>query len=257
MYDGCTEWIMSDIEQAVLLAAGKGSRLAPLTDDRPKCLVEVAGVSIADNLCHCLDQVGVRELIVVTGYCADVLRRHLGDRRGNLSIRYIDNPDYATTNNIYSLWLAADAIEGGFQLLESDIFCQPELLASLLTPDLMAVSRYTESMSGTGVRLGPDGAVTEVVLKADRAVPDQLSSLYKTVNFYSFSGATWSNAYRPQLARWIAEGQTNVFYEAALAELINRGELAFSALDISGQKWAEIDDHDDLAAAEALFATPA
>jgi choline kinase len=200
--------------------------------------------------------VGIEELVVVTGYCGAALATHLGRRRGGVAIRCLDNPDYATTNNIYSLWAARASIAahgGGFMLLESDIVCDTSVLAPLVEPDRMTVSRYTADMDGTGVVVADDGGVAQMVLRAHETASSRLSSLHKTVNFYSFGEATWRDSYEPALRRWIQGGRVNDYYEAALAELINRGEVAMRAVDASDMRWAEIDDRDDLARAERRF----
>lgn len=231
------------IRQAVLLAAGAGKRLLPLTADRPKCMVEVGGRPIVDGLLDSLALVGIDELIVVTGYRADALRAHLGASRRGVAISYIDNPHYATTNNIVSVLIAAPYIRPPFMLLESDIEAEPAVISSVATPDRMAVAAYDATMSGTGVRLGPGGAVSSMILGAHRG---PTTALYKTVNFYSFSAAVWE-PYIRRLASWINAGRVHDYYEAVLADLINTRAVSMSAADVTRLRWHEIDDATDLA----------
>jgi NDP-sugar pyrophosphorylase family protein len=233
------------VTQAVLLAAGSGKRLLPLTADRPKCMVEVAGRPIVDGLIDSLARAGVEELVVVTGYRADALRAHLGARRGGVAITYVDNPHYATTNNILSLLLAAPNVRAPFLLVESDVEAEPAVIASITTPDRMAVAAYDATMSGTGVRLAPDGTVAEMILGAHRR---DTRGVYKTVNFYSFSDAVWT-PYATRLASWINAGRVNDYYEAVLAELINSRAVTMTAADVTPLRWHEIDDVTDLARA--------
>jgi NDP-sugar pyrophosphorylase family protein len=236
--------------QAVLLAAGRGSRLAPLTDDRPKCMVEVAGRAIVDDLVDGIAATGVRELVVVTGYRADALRAHLGRARRGIRIRYVDNPAWATTNNICSLDLARPHVRAPFMLLESDVHVEPSVVAAVAVPDRMAVAAYTPVMTGTGVRVGVDGRVREMILGAHRG---DTRGVAKTVNFTSFSPAVWA-AYERRVAVWIAAGRTGEYYEAVLAELVNAGQVAMMAADVTDHRWWEIDDVNDLRVAEAMVA---
>lgn len=242
----------ADIRQAVLLAAGTGTRLLPLTERVPKTMVEVGGKPIVDHLLDALEPLGVRELVVVTGHRAESLVQHLR-ARGGMAVRAVHNERYATTNNILSLYAARDAIDGAFLLLESDVVATAEVLAPLSQPDTMIVAPYRADMDGTGVRLGPDGAVEEMIVRAHERAADRLASLHKTVNFYSFSAELWRDAYLPALSRWVAAGRLDQYYEAVLAELVDAGEVSLRGADVGHEGWAEIDDRDDLARAETLL----
>ena len=236
------------IKQAVLLAAGTGSRLLPLTADRPKCLVEVAGRAIVDTLLDALAELDIEEVVVVTGYKDESLRAYL-EEKGGFRWRFIHNERYATTNNILSLHVARDVIVAPFLLVESDIYLSPQVLAPLRRVDQILVAPYTAQMDGTGITIGDEGIANEMVIGAHLARPDSLSEMHKTVNFYSFSNATWQ-LYREALDRWIAEGRLDQYYEAVLAELINNKVVTMHGADIGAVGWAEVDDADVLAALE-------
>ncbi|MCK5056012.1 MAG: NTP transferase domain-containing protein, partial [Candidatus Aminicenantes bacterium] len=105
------------ITTALLLAAGTGSRLYPLTQNMPKCLTMVNGTSILERLITCLDQQGFKRLVVVTGYLENCIRGFLKTRNGGMTIDYIFSPLYKTTNNIYSLWMARRIINEPFLLI--------------------------------------------------------------------------------------------------------------------------------------------
>lgn len=240
------------IKQAVLLAAGTGSRLLPMTKDIPKCMVRVAGRAIVDTLLDALAELSVEEIVVVSGYKSEVLETYLRTRQ-EFRWTFIHNERYATTNNILSLQVAADAIEAPFMLVESDIYLQPKILAPLQEVDQMIVAPYSADMDGTGVSVGADGRVEEMVIRAHLARPDSFTKMQKTVNFYSFSKETW-NTYRRALDRWVEEGKLDQYYEAVLAELINNGDVHMQACDVGTQGWGEVDDIADLEALEAGLA---
>ena len=119
------------ITTALLLAAGSGFRLRPLTDDQPKCLTEIDGIPILERLVDCLRQQGFKRLVVVVGYLEHRIRQFLGEWQDGLSIEYVVNPQYRTTNNIYSLWLAREAVQEPFLLIESDLLFEASLLRGL------------------------------------------------------------------------------------------------------------------------------
>lgn len=240
------------IQQAVLLAAGTGTRLMPLTRDCPKCMVPVAGRPIVDTLLDALRPLQIEEIVVVTGYRADALEDYLR-RNTEFSWRFIHNDRFATTNNILSLYAARDAIEGTFLLVESDIYLQPDALAPLADEDRLLVAPYTPDMDGTGIVMDARGRAREMIIRAHIARPESLGEMHKTVNFYSFSASTWAR-YRAELDLWVEEGRLDQYYEAVLAELINRGDVEMQAVDIGLTGWAEVDDKEDLARLEARIA---
>ncbi len=239
------------ITQAVLLAAGTGSRLLPLTADRPKCMVEIAGRAIVDTLLDALHELDIEEVVVVTGYKDESLRSYL-EAKGGFRWRFIHNERYATTNNILSLQVARDVIRAPFLLVESDIYLSPGVLEPLRRSDQILVAPYTSEMDGTGITMGAEGLAEEMVIRAHLARPDSVTSMHKTVNFYSFSQATWQ-LYREALTRWVDEERLDQYYEAVLAELINEGVVKMYGADIGAKGWAEVDDAKDLAALEAAL----
>ncbi len=232
------------IKQAVLLAAGTGTRLMPLTADRPKCMVEVDGCAIVDTLLAALLRLGIEKIVVVTGYQADTLEDYLR-KRDAFRWHFIHNERYATTNNILSLQVAAEAIVAPFLLVESDIYLAPEVLAPLHEPDRILVAPYTPQMDGTGITMDQKGHVAEMVIRAHQSRANSLGTMHKTVNFYSFSETTWG-PYRAALNRWVAKGRLDQYYEAVLAELINDGVVQMKGVDVGLEGWAEVDNADDL-----------
>jgi len=109
------------ITTALLLAAGTGSRLYPLTRNSPKCLTLVNEKSILERLVTCLKLQGFKRLVIVTGYQENCIREFLGIKSKDMTIEYIFSPLYKTTNNIYSLWIAREIINEPFMLIESDL----------------------------------------------------------------------------------------------------------------------------------------
>ncbi len=141
------------VTTALLLAAGIGSRLYPLSQNAPKCLTLVSGVSILERLVSNLSLHGFKRLVVVTGYLENCIKDFLGTRIGDIVIDYIFSPPYKTTNNIYSLWMAREIINESFLLLESDLVFDSSLLKSMLYPDRIAVAKMQAWMDGTYVTI--------------------------------------------------------------------------------------------------------
>ncbi len=97
-----------NISTALLLAAGTGSRLRPLTNKISKCLARVNEAPILEHLVECLHQYGFKRLVVVVGHLEQSIRDLLDRISEDITVEYIVSPQYETTNNIYSLWLARE-----------------------------------------------------------------------------------------------------------------------------------------------------
>jgi L-glutamine-phosphate cytidylyltransferase len=234
---------------ALLLAAGMGSRLAPLTDSTAKCLVGLSGISILERLIRTLSSYGFTRLVVVVGHESDSIQDYLGSRSGDIQISYVTSTCYRTTNNIYSLWLARKVIDEPFLLIESDLVFDESLLEEMLKGDRIAISRQLPWMNGTTVTLGGKRGISAFCL-GKMAQPD--ATHYKTVNIYSFTRATW-RAICERLEGYIAALRTGDYYESVFAEMIADGTMNLVPVLFDPDSWYEIDTLADLAAAELVF----
>ena len=240
------------VRTALLLAAGTGSRLSPLTDSTPKCLVEVNGIPILERLIRSLRSHGFKRLVVVTGHLSEVIQDYLGNRYADIEITYIHSPLYKTTNNIYSLWLAGKVIDEPFLLIESDLVFQPELLKPMLQPDRIAVSKLLPWMNGTTVTLNKRQQLDALWLGT---VNRNDATHFKTVNIYSFSRSTWQSIWE-RLDRHISAKKVKEYYESVFAELVAEENLTFAPVFFDADRWYEIDTLEDLSAAEKMFPRP-
>jgi choline kinase len=237
------------VTTAVLLAAGKGSRLYPLTENAPKCLTIVNGMSILERLIFNLKLHGFKRLIVVTGYLENHIREFLDDQVEGLKIDYVFSPPYSTTNNIYSLWMARKAIKESFLLLESDLIFDETLLDNMLRPNKIAIARKLPWMNGTCVTINEYRRVKEF-LGGDADSFGEIK--YKTVNIYSISLNSWRGIVKT-LDKRISEGKVNDYYETVFAEMVADGSLSFDGVSFDNKPWYEIDTIEDLENAEKQF----
>lgn len=234
---------------ALLLAAGMGSRLSPLTDSTAKCLVGLSGIPILERLMRALNAHGFTRLVVVVGHESDSIQDYLGDHVGEIEISYVTSTCYRTTNNLYSLWLARDVIDEPVLLIESDLVFNEALFEGMMRPDTAAVSRQLPWMNGTTVTLDGRKRVGAFCL-GEMSRPD--ASHFKTVNIYSFSRATW-RAIGERLDRYVNAKRTGDYYESVFAEMVADGSMSLTPVMFEANSWYEVDTLEDLAAAELLF----
>lgn len=245
--------------QAVILAAGLGRRLGELTSHNTKCMLEVNGTRLIDRMLSQLHDLDLSRIIIVTGHEGANLRNYLNDRYPGNDIIFIDNPVYATSNNIYSLWLTREYLyEDDTLLLESDLIFEDAVLKLALEsscPTLALVSKYETWNDGTMVTLDNDNNIVNFVPKKAFNYADT-THYYKTLNIYKFSRDFLVNHYLPFLEAYIKVLGDNEYYEQVLRviTLIDRSDM--KAVPVNGLKWYEIDDVQDLRIAETIFAAP-
>ena len=242
------------VRTALLLAAGLGSRLAPLTDSVPKCLVSMSGVPILERLVRALDGQGFERLVIVTGYKAETIRDYLGEGFGGIAVEYIVSPLFETTNNIYSLWLARRLIDEPFLLVESDVVFDEHLLTPLVQPDRIAISRQLPWMSGTTVTLDGAGNVDAFYPPPPGVYGRHCTDAghFMAVNICSLSRDVWGDV-GERLDSHVAADQTGLFYETVFEEMAAEGSMAPAAVIFPAERWYEIDTLADLDAAELVF----
>lgn len=114
--------------RAVILAAGRGGRLRGVIGEHPKCLARIGDRTILERQIDTLHRAGIDAITVVAGYGEDQVR-HVCPRGVELAL----NPDFATTNSLYSLWLVREQLADGFLVLNCDVLFHPRLLDDLLT----------------------------------------------------------------------------------------------------------------------------
>lgn len=237
------------ITTALLLAAGTGSRLHPLTDSAPKCLTDLNGRTLIERFVRALQSNGIQRLVVIVGYLDTHIKHYLDQLETDLDIEYIHNPKFRTTNNIYSLWLARATINEPFLMAECDLVFDPMLLQPLMTPDRIAVSRRLPWMNGSVVTLDLADRVATLHTKTP---PPPGAPTYKTVNLYSFSLPTWHHII-VRLQNHIDAKKVSGYYETVLTELIAEGCVSLKAVFFDQDRWYEVDTVSDLRAAERMF----
>ncbi|HHS14319.1 MAG TPA: phosphocholine cytidylyltransferase family protein [bacterium] len=240
---------------AVILAAGRGRRLGRLSDNQPKPMTEVNGVSIFDNLLGSLIAQGLERIILVTGYLDQILVNAANPYRDRCEIITVYNEIYATTNNIYSLWLASQYLTEGFYLFEADIFFENAVMESLVNADhddVMLIGKYNAHMDGTVVDLDARDRVLSMYLKQHQGDGFDYSDKYKTVNFYRIGKEFAAGFFLEKMKEHIVQGDLNSYYELIIKEALDRGHPIYG-LKTGPHRWWEIDTLDDLTYCESLF----
>lgn len=242
---------------ACILAAGTGSRLKSYTKDNTKCMIHVGGERLIDRILSQIQNANFEKIIIVVGYGAEKLRKYVSESYHFLPIEFIDNKDYATTNNIYSLRLAVPTLcqFDEIVIFESDIWVDNHQAINFLTnKDLRnhaLVSPYEYWMDGTCATIGIDGAITSFVSKKE-VYRFNSKHLFKTANWYRLDGDYFRKYYSPFIDAYILANGSNSYYEDVLKIIIPFSPVKIFAHSIPTETWMEIDDEEDLRRANIL-----
>ena len=236
----------------VILAAGMASRLRPLTNDRPKCLLTVGNRPLLQRTMDalCQQQAGIDVFVVVTGYLHEQIEQFLTSHYPDKTIHFIYNADYQTTNNIYSLWLARPFIDGkDFILLDSDILFDPSIALRILsqTDTVLALNRHELGDEEIKVIVDQDNRVMEISKTCSSC-----DAIGESVGIEKMN-AEYSKALFTELRQMIDnEGLVNVFYEMAFERLIKQGHQ-FRIIDTTDLFSIELDTVEDFNQAKQLI----
>lgn len=240
-----------------MLAAGMGKRLAKYTQNNTKCMVPVAGKKLIDRAIESLKIAGINRFVIVIGYKGENLKKYiLENHKGEMEFVFIENKDYATTNNIYSFYLAKDElIKDDTILMESDVIYEPDLIKKMVEykhQNIAAVAKYESWMDGTVVEADDEHNITSFIEKKDMD-NSKLDRYYKTVNIYKFSVPFVRDIYIPFLEAYMKAYGMNSYYETTLKVLCMLKDFPVKAFYMRDIDWYEIDDAQDLSIATALF----
>jgi bifunctional UDP-N-acetylglucosamine pyrophosphorylase/glucosamine-1-phosphate N-acetyltransferase len=221
--------------QCVILAAGKGTRLRPLTEDCPKPLVKVAGKTLLDHIVEAIPS-SVDELIIVTGYLGHMIEEYCGEEFHGRKVTYIRQEEQNGTAK--ALWLCKDLIKGRFLFLFADDIHGKEDLAraTSFTRSLLVASVSNPEKFGIVVR-NPDGTLGLMIEKPEHAPSNCASTGAMVLDEHVFD----------------FEPQSPVKGEYYLTEVIERYAQQYPIAVVEQNKWIPIATVEDVQNANALF----
>lgn len=232
--------------KAVILAAGLGSRLRPITNEVPKCMVPVNGIRIVDKQIDNLLVNDVEDIYVVDGYKAEILASHLKEVYPLVHI--VSNPRYAETNNMYSLYLTAKFVKGEeFLLMNSDVYYDADIIKGMLEGDNQ--SKIACDRSGymeESMKITLDGEKINHISK--KITPEEYYAV--SIDVYRISSDDSKTLFKEVEDSIIVKGDENSWTEVALDHIFKNANFRPYVIE---NRWFEIDDHDDLKRAEEIF----
>lgn len=234
--------------QAVILAAGTGSRMNSLTADRPKAMLEVLGLPLIHHAIRSLLTFGITDISLVVGYRHQILIQYVLEAFPGHRIGFIYNPCFGSLNNIYSFHLTEPCFSGrNLLVMNSDVFCEPELIRDLIygPPNSMLVdTEKSYSSEATKVRLNRQGFIYRVSKQISAG-----QSRGEYIGILKLSGRGSRMLYR-EVREMLYRGETALWFVYALNPLLPR--LDMKPVYVKGRVWEEIDDREDYLNAQKL-----
>ena len=234
--------------KALILNSGMGSRMGALTSEQPKCMTEISpGETILSRQLRLLEEAGVREAIITTGYYDQVLMDYCRSLGSGMQITFVRNPRYAETNYIYSIWCARDLLRGQeIVMMHGDLVFEPSVLKELVN------CPYSCMKVSSTLPLPEKDFKAETlgyhVLKVGVDVYDHAVEAQALYHLYPADWDLWLD----KITEMCERGETSCYAEEALNRL--RGKIGIIALDVGDRLCAEIDTPEDLASVSARLA---
>ena len=238
--------------KAIILAAGVGSRIRPLTDDCPKSLLKVNGIAILERMILNIQACGLSEFVFVLGYLDDRIKTFVQARFPGLDATFILNDRYNDTNTGYSLMLTQAAVGGGgFIKFDADVVFDQKILRRLIADDAdnaLCIDQNIK-LDAEEVKVVVDKG--RRILQASKSV-DPKVAMGESIGIEKISAAAAAQLFEELDAMMEQEVHHQEYYEAGYERLVAKN-VAFHAVDITGLNWVEIDTHEDFAAANQMF----
>lgn len=230
--------------KAIILAAGTASRLRPLTSNTPKCLLKVGQRTLLGRSMDALIAAGIHEFVIVTGYLHEQIETFVRQTYGeSISVCFIHNKDFETTNNIYSLWLARPEADGEeVLLLDSDLLYDGEIVKRILRDshdNVLTLIRHELGEEEMKVVMDSDGSITEISKTCSPAL-----AAGESLGIERMGKAYTTALYKELDVMMNREHLENKFYELAFQRLIAEGQT-FSVLDVTDLFSCELDTVED------------
>ncbi len=229
------------IMKALLLVAGRGSRLGSYTENSPKTLLEICGKPI---LCHIIDRIianGITNIIVIVGFQKEKIIDLLKTEYPSINFKFIENNIYERTNTLYSMFLAKDELKEDFVYFHGDVIFNENIIKNLLNPRCKngaVVEAQKESMQAFGF----EGIVTRISKKKD--------AIGKALGIYKFSKEAAERLFE-EAEKVILLGDFNAFQSEAINQTIIHHKM--DLVSTNGLSWFEVDEEEDLIEAERIL----
>lgn len=238
--------------KAIILAAGIGSRIRPLTDNCPKSLLKIGNKTILEMMISKIQDCHISEIVFVTGYLENQIKEYVKNMFPNLKTYFVTNEKYTETNTGFSLLLAKDFMEDSdFIKFDADVVFDKEILKKLIDcpyENALCIDKNIH-LDAEEIKVIIDDK--NKILKASKTV-DPKKAIGESIGIEKIGKHTAKKLFQELEMMMKDKKNYQEYYEAAYERLIEKGE-SFHALDITSLTWVEIDTKEDFDLAEKKY----
>ncbi|MCK4944635.1 MAG: phosphocholine cytidylyltransferase family protein [Alphaproteobacteria bacterium] len=238
--------------KAIILAAGVGSRIRPLTDNCPKSLLKIGGKTILEMMLSHIQDCGISDVIFVLGYLQEQIKDYVKTNFPDLNAQFITNEKYLETNTGFSLMLAMESIKGSnFVKFDADVVFDKKILKKLIECEHENCLCIDKNINLDEEEIKVIIDKQNRVVKASKTVNPK-EAVGESIGIEKISAETAKLLLAELKAMMADEQNYQEYYEAAYERLIEKN-VPFNTLDITELKWTEIDTKEDFTTAEKIF----
>jgi choline kinase len=231
--------------KALILAAGMGKRLKPITDRMPKTLIKVEDKPILGHILTNIKECGIEDVLIVTGYKDELIHKYVGDgSRWGLKVTYCHNKWYNSTENIFSVNLASEELKGNeFVLINADDLFSPVILWKLMeAPGDIVLAVDNQGTVGTEeMKVSTDGNGRIIAVSKELDPSESYGEDIGIIKFSKSGGRAFLNT----IKRIIKERGHRFYFQKAIDDLSAK-EYPVTYINVGNEPWIEVDDHFDL-----------
>ncbi|CAG20598.1 sugar phosphate nucleotidyltransferase [Photobacterium profundum] len=238
--------------KAIILAAGVGSRIRPLTDNCPKSLLKIGDHTILEMMISNVMKCGINEVVFILGYLEDNIKEFMNENFPDLNVHFVTNEFYTETNTGYSLMLAEEFVkESSFIKFDADVVFDVEILKNLIASEYENCLCVDKNINLDAEEIKIIVNKNNHVIKASKDVNPK-DAIGESIGIEKISNDTAKVLFLELNEMMKDKKNHQEYYEAGYERLIDKN-VVFNTLDITGLKWIEIDTLDDFATAESIF----
>jgi choline kinase len=238
------------VTDALIMAAGRGSRLGGLADDRPKSLIDLGGITPLELQLEVLIARGVRRVVLVTGYRRDLLQAAAEERAaGRIGLEFVFNPFWSVTNVLGSAWFARDRLQDDFVYAHADTVFEPAILDDILRTHA-DIALPVDMRACEPEQMKAEVAGDRVVHLSKELPGERTAGEFIGIGLFR---ARIVPGLVDAIEREVADGAIGSYFEAAINRLIADGGAEAVAIPTRGRAWTEIDFPEDLENARRLL----
>lgn len=229
--------------QVIILAAGQGTRLLPLTKNLPKTMLQVNGKSIIDYILDSFDFNVIDEIIIVTGHCSNLVESHVGKSKNNVPIKYVKNDIYNKTNSIYSLWLTKNYIKNDIIIINADTIIHKDIFDILVNSDFKSGLAIDDTVKAPLPEEAMKASIKEnIIYDVSKTISDEKTD-GDAIGVYKFDKESL-NVLFEEIDNLLKNSITDKLFTFAVQRILSK--INIYSISTKGKPWIEVDDLNDL-----------